>query len=93
MANHGVLVDEGKVLRLGVSNCYDMETFLLIYESARVKPSVHTGTSGFSCRNQFLMGFEGLCFVQGYLVPILDSDGNRDAFSHAEVRELPNFIN
>lgn len=33
-------VDEGKVLRLGISNCYDLETFTTIHESARIKPWV-----------------------------------------------------
>jgi diketogulonate reductase-like aldo/keto reductase len=33
-------VDEGKVLRLGISNCYDYRKFTTIYEMARVKPSV-----------------------------------------------------
>jgi diketogulonate reductase-like aldo/keto reductase len=33
-------VDEGKVLRLGISNCYDKEFFESLYEMARVKPSV-----------------------------------------------------
>lgn len=33
-------VDDGKVWRLGISNCYDYEQFTAIYEMARVKPSV-----------------------------------------------------
>lgn len=33
-------VDDGKVKRLGISNCYDYDTFTAIYEKARVKPSV-----------------------------------------------------
>jgi diketogulonate reductase-like aldo/keto reductase len=33
-------VDEGKVLRLGISNCYDYDLFTSIYEQARIKPSV-----------------------------------------------------
>jgi len=33
-------VDEGKVRRLGISNCYDYNTFLAIYQQARIKPSV-----------------------------------------------------
>jgi len=33
-------VDSGKVLRLGISNCYDFGQFTSIYDMARVKPSV-----------------------------------------------------
>jgi diketogulonate reductase-like aldo/keto reductase len=33
-------VDDGKVLRLGISNCYDYDMFTTIYEEARIKPSV-----------------------------------------------------
>lgn len=33
-------VAEGKVRRLGMSNCYDPKMFTQLYESARVKPSV-----------------------------------------------------
>lgn len=33
-------VDEGKVLRLGISNCYDYNFFTAIYNEARIKPSV-----------------------------------------------------
>jgi diketogulonate reductase-like aldo/keto reductase len=33
-------VDDGKVLRLGISNCYDYDLFTSIYEEARIKPSV-----------------------------------------------------
>lgn len=34
------LVDMGKVRQLGVSNCYDYQTFVSIYEMARIKPAV-----------------------------------------------------
>jgi diketogulonate reductase-like aldo/keto reductase len=34
------LVDEGHVHRIGISNCYDYETFTTLYEMARVKPNV-----------------------------------------------------
>jgi diketogulonate reductase-like aldo/keto reductase len=34
------LVDEGSVRRIGISNCYDYETFTTLYEMARIKPSV-----------------------------------------------------
>ena len=33
-------VDEGKVLRIGISNCYDFNFFTTMYEMARIKPSV-----------------------------------------------------
>jgi diketogulonate reductase-like aldo/keto reductase len=33
-------VDDGKVHRLGISNCYDYNVFVSIYEQARIKPSV-----------------------------------------------------
>jgi diketogulonate reductase-like aldo/keto reductase len=33
-------VDEGKVKRLGMSNCYDYKKFTTIYEMARIKPWV-----------------------------------------------------
>lgn len=33
-------VDDGKVLRLGISNCYDYEVFTNLYEQARIKPAV-----------------------------------------------------
>jgi diketogulonate reductase-like aldo/keto reductase len=33
-------VDDGKVLRLGISNCYDYDKFTTIYNQARIKPSV-----------------------------------------------------
>jgi diketogulonate reductase-like aldo/keto reductase len=33
-------VDDGKVLRIGISNCYDYNMFTSIYQQARIKPSV-----------------------------------------------------
>lgn len=33
-------VDEGKVRRLGISNCYDLKFFQTLYEMARIKPWV-----------------------------------------------------
>jgi diketogulonate reductase-like aldo/keto reductase len=33
-------VDDGKVLRLGISNCYDYGVFTEIYSKARIKPAV-----------------------------------------------------
>lgn len=33
-------VDDGKVLRLGISNCYDYDMFTTIYNQARIKASV-----------------------------------------------------
>jgi diketogulonate reductase-like aldo/keto reductase len=33
-------VDSGKVLRLGISNCYEYDLFTTIFEGARIKPSV-----------------------------------------------------
>eukprot|EP00978_Attheya_sp_CCMP212_P001353 scaffold2847_cov56-Attheya_sp.AAC.3 len=33
-------VDEGRVKTLGLSNCYSLEKFTLIYDQARVKPSI-----------------------------------------------------
>ena len=33
-------VDDGKVLRLGISNCHDYKEFTTIYEMARIKPAV-----------------------------------------------------
>lgn len=33
-------VDGGKVLRLGISNCYDYEMFTHLYEEARIKPTI-----------------------------------------------------
>ena len=33
-------VDDGKVLCLGISNCYDYDMFTTIYNQARIKPSV-----------------------------------------------------
>lgn len=33
-------VDEGKVRRIGMSNCYDFNTFTAVYNQARIKPSV-----------------------------------------------------
>lgn len=33
-------VEDGRVKRLGISNCYDYEKFTTIYEQAKVKPSV-----------------------------------------------------
>ena len=33
-------VDDGKVLQLGISNCYDYSFFTALYEDARIKPKV-----------------------------------------------------
>jgi diketogulonate reductase-like aldo/keto reductase len=33
-------VDEGKVRQLGISNCYDYNMFVNLYQQARIKPSV-----------------------------------------------------
>jgi diketogulonate reductase-like aldo/keto reductase len=33
-------VDEGKVRQLGISNCYDYNMFVTLYQQARIKPSV-----------------------------------------------------
>jgi diketogulonate reductase-like aldo/keto reductase len=32
-------VDKGQVRKLGISNCYDFDTFLYLYDNARIKPS------------------------------------------------------
>lgn len=34
------LVDEGIVRKIGISNCYDLEIFMTIFNEARIKPSV-----------------------------------------------------
>jgi diketogulonate reductase-like aldo/keto reductase len=34
------LVDEGRVMRLGMSNCYELETLAALSTSARIKPAV-----------------------------------------------------
>jgi diketogulonate reductase-like aldo/keto reductase len=34
------LVDEGKVLQIGISNCYDIQVFQDLYGAARIKPAV-----------------------------------------------------
>lgn len=33
-------VDDGRVRRLGISNCYDFDVFKKLYDEARIKPSV-----------------------------------------------------
>lgn len=33
-------VDDGYVRQLGISNCYDLDTFRLLYQQARIKPAV-----------------------------------------------------
>jgi diketogulonate reductase-like aldo/keto reductase len=80
-------VDEGKVLRLGMSNCYDMELFQSIYESARVKPSVLQNR--FRAETKFDTDLRAFCKSKGiWYQSFWTLTANRDALATPEVRVL-----
>jgi len=81
------LVDEGKVLNLGISNCYDYHQFRFIFDHARIKPkhiqNRFYGDSGFDTQIREFCA-ENECLYQSFWT----LTGNRRALHSSEVRHL-----
>ena len=80
-------VDEGKVLRIGMSNCYDYDKFTSIYQMARIKPWVLQNR--FYAQSNFDTELRRFCKEeQIWYQSFWTLGANRDALGLAEVREL-----
>jgi diketogulonate reductase-like aldo/keto reductase len=80
-------VDEGKVLRLGISNCYDMKFFETLYQMARVKPSVLQNR--FRAETNFDTELRAFCKSKSiWYQSFWTLTANRDALATPQVREL-----
>jgi diketogulonate reductase-like aldo/keto reductase len=80
-------VDDGKVLRLGISNCYDYDYFTTIYSQARIKPSVLQNR--FYAQSNFDTQLRAFCKEHNiWYQSFWTLTANRDALALAEVAEL-----
>ena len=81
------LVDEGKVINIGISNCYDMNKFRKIYKNARIKPSHLQNRfyddSGFDTELRDFCLDKGITYQSFWTLT-----ANRRALSSREVKEL-----
>ena len=80
-------VDEGKVKRLGMSNCYDYKKFTTIYEMARIKPWVlqnrFYAQSSFDTELRKFLKEKGIWYQSFWTLT-----ASRDALAKPEIREL-----
>jgi diketogulonate reductase-like aldo/keto reductase len=80
-------VDEGKVIRLGISNCYDYNQFRTIYQEARIKPSVLQNR--FYAQSNFDTELRKFCKEHKiWYQSFWTLTANRNALALAEVKEL-----
>jgi diketogulonate reductase-like aldo/keto reductase len=80
-------VDEGKVRRLGMSNCYDPKMFAQLYELARVKPSVLQNR--FHSKTGFDVELRAFCQANGIWYQSFSVlTANRRALGGREVKAL-----
>lgn len=80
-------VDQGKVRRLGISNCYEYETFVTLYEMARVKPSVLQNR--FYAESNFDTELRAFCKAKGiWYQSFWTLTANRHALASQEVRDV-----
>ena len=80
-------VDDGKALRLGMSNCYDYDKFTAIYNQARIKPSVLQNR--FYAESNFDTELRKFCKEHGiWYQSFWTLTANRHALALPEVAEL-----
>jgi diketogulonate reductase-like aldo/keto reductase len=80
-------VDDGKVLRLGISNCYDYDEFTNIYNQARIKPSVLQNR--FYAESNFDTQLRAFCKEHNiWYQSFWTLTASRNALALAEVKEL-----
>lgn len=80
-------VDDDKVLRLGMSNCYDYDYFVALYEAARIKPSVLQNR--FRAETQFDTELRQFCKEHGiWYQSFWTLTANRAALDLPEVHAL-----
>lgn len=80
-------VDEGKVFRLGISNCYDFNFYTAIYDQARIKPSVLQNR--FYAESNFDTELRKFCKEKGiWYQSFWTLTANRKALASAEVKSL-----
>lgn len=80
-------VDEGKVLRLGISNCYDYSFYTAIYDQARIKPSVLQNR--FYAESNFDTELRKFCKEKGiWYQSFWTLTANRQALASPEVKQL-----
>lgn len=80
-------VDEGKVLRLGISNCYQYDFFTAIYNQARIKPSVLQNR--FYSESNFDTNLRKFCKEKNiWYQSFWTLTANRHALALPEVKEL-----
>jgi len=81
-------VDQGKALRLGISNCYDVNMFKAIYEMARVKPAVlqnrFTADLNFDTELRAFVKSKGGIWYQSFWT----LTASRHALANSQVQEL-----
>uniref|UniRef100_A0A7S4N2L4 NADP-dependent oxidoreductase domain-containing protein n=1 Tax=Odontella aurita TaxID=265563 RepID=A0A7S4N2L4_9STRA len=81
------LVDEKKVLGLGVSNCYDLAKFVKIYDGARVKPAVLQNR--FYSKSGFDVGLRNFCKDKGIQYQSFWTlTGNRKALKTTDIEAI-----
>lgn len=79
-------VEQGKVLRLGISNCYDYKKFTTLYEQATIKPSVLQNR--FHEQTQWDTELRKFCKDRGiWYQSFWTLTANRDALAKQVVRE------
>jgi len=80
-------VDEGKVHRIGISNCYDFQFFTRLYSEARIKPSVLQNR--FYSDSNFDTELRAFCKENGiWYQSFWTLTANRHALASKEVREF-----
>lgn len=81
------LVDEGKVLQIGISNCYDIQVFQKLYSAARIKPAVlqnrFYSDSGFDIALREFCAENGVTYQSFWTLT-----GNRRALARPEIAEI-----
>lgn len=80
-------VDEGKVRRLGISNCYEHSEFVSIYDMARIKPSVLQNR--FYAESNFDTDLRAFCKEKGiWYQSFWTLSANRHALGSSEAKEI-----
>lgn len=81
------LVDKGKVRQLGISNCYNYDTFTYLYKEARIKPSVLQNR--FYSDSGFDIPLREFCDENGVLYQSFWTlTANRHALGRPEIAEI-----
>jgi len=80
-------VDDGKVRQLGISNCYDLDIFVKLYEEARIKPVVLQ--NHFSPDYKFDVKLRDYCAKVGVTYQSFWTlTGNRKALKTTRIKEI-----